>query len=120
MAVAGAPAIIDPDGPNGAPLTLFESVAILFYLAEKTGALLPSGGAARHQTMQWLMFQAAGVGPMLGQVNFFRKYYPMEAPYALDRYTKKAGRLYHVMEAAPWPLPPLRGATWRCGNRALS
>lgn len=92
------PAIVDPDGPDGMPLALFESGAILFYLAEKTGALLPSSGAARQLTMQWLMFQVAGVGPMLGQANFFRKYCPVDVPYALERYTKEAGRLYRVMD----------------------
>ena len=68
------PAIIDPDGPGGQPLALFESGAILLYLADKTGTFLPRDGAARYQTIQWLMFQMGGIGPMFGQVGFFHKF----------------------------------------------
>src|SRR3954447_24238728 len=68
------PAIIDPDGPGGKPLALFESGAILVYLADKTGQLMPSDPAARYETLQWLMFQMGGIGPMFGQVGFFHKF----------------------------------------------
>ena len=68
------PAIIDPDGPDGEPLALFESGAILIYLADKTGQFMPTDAAARYETMQWLMFQMGGIGPMFGQVGFFHKF----------------------------------------------
>jgi len=93
------PAIVDDEGPEGGAFSLFESGAILIYLAEKTHSpLLPAQPARRYQTLQWLMFQMAGVGPMLGQANFYRKYCPVEVPYALQRYTREAGRLYKVMD----------------------
>jgi GSH-dependent disulfide-bond oxidoreductase len=93
------PAILDAEGPEGRPFALFESGAILVYLAEKAHSpLLPTLPERRYQTLQWLMFQMAGVGPMLGQANFFRKYCPVEVPYALERYTREAGRLYKVMD----------------------
>jgi GSH-dependent disulfide-bond oxidoreductase len=93
------PAILDHEGPEGEPFALFESGAILIYLAEKADSpLLPKKPARRYRTLQWLMFQMAGVGPMLGQANFFRKYCPVQVPYALERYTREAGRLYKVMD----------------------
>jgi GST-like protein len=93
------PAIVDSDGPDGAPFALFESGAILIYLAEKAESpLLATEPARRYQTLQWLMFQMAGVGPMLGQANFFRKYCPVDVPYALQRYTREAARLYKVLD----------------------
>ncbi len=92
------PAIVDPDGPDGAPISLFESGAILIYLAEKTGRFLPAEPRARYTVLQWLMFQMGGVGPMLGQVHHFRIYAPEPIPYAVDRYTKEAGRLYRVVD----------------------
>ena len=93
------PAILDHEGPDGTPFSLFESGAILIYLAEKAGSpLLPSQPERRYQTLQWLLFQVAGVGPMLGQANFFRKYCPVDVPYALQRYTREAGRLYKVLD----------------------
>jgi GST-like protein len=91
------PAIVDPDGPEGKPLSLFESGAILLYLASKTGRFLPEGIAARFECLQWLMFQMGGVGPMLGQAHHFRLYAPEKIPYAIDRYTNEAKRLYGVM-----------------------
>ncbi|MFM0286316.1 glutathione binding-like protein [Paraburkholderia megapolitana] len=95
------PAIIDPDGPRGAdgkPFSLFESGAILIYLAEKTGQFLPSEAAARYATLQWLMFQMGGIGPMLGQTHHFRVYAPQQIEYAVNRYTNETRRLYGVME----------------------
>jgi GST-like protein len=91
------PAITDHDGPDGAPISLFESGAILVYLAAKTGRFLPEGTAARFEALQWLMFQMGGVGPMLGQAHHFRLYAPDQIPYAIDRYTNEAKRLYGVL-----------------------
>jgi len=91
------PAITDPDGPDGKPISLFESGAILLYLAGKTGRLLPADTAGKYEVLQWLMFQMGGVGPMLGQAHHFRIYAPEKVPYAIDRYTNEAKRLYQVM-----------------------
>lgn len=91
------PAIVDTDGPNGKSLSLFESGAILIYLADKSGQFLPASGANRYQVLQWLMFQMAGVGPMFGQANHFRAYAPEKVPYAIDRYTNETIRLFGVI-----------------------
>ena len=91
------PAIIDPDGPDGKPISLFESGAILLYLAAKTGRFMPESVRAKYDVLQWLMFQMGGVGPMLGQAHHFRIYAPEKLPYAVDRYTNEAKRLYSVM-----------------------
>jgi GST-like protein len=92
------PAITDPDGPDGKPISLFESGAILLYLAGKTGRFLPDGVRERYEVLQWLMFQMGGVGPMLGQNHHFRQYAPEKLPYAIDRYTNEAKRLYGVID----------------------
>jgi GST-like protein len=92
------PAITDPEGPDGRPISLFESGAILVYLAGKTGRLLPEGDRARYEVLQWLMFQMGGVGPMLGQAHHFRLYAPEKLPYAIERYTNEARRLYGVID----------------------
>ncbi len=92
------PAIIDQDGPGGKPYSLFESGAILIYLAEKTGKFLPTEPTAKYDTLQWLMWQMGGIGPMFGQAHHFRGYAPVEIPYAVDRYTKEAGRLYGILD----------------------
>ncbi|KZD12922.1 glutathione S-transferase family protein [Oceanibaculum pacificum] len=92
------PAIVDSDGPGGKPISLFESGAILFYLAEKTGKLLPADPAGRYETMTWLMFQMAGVGPMFGQAHHFRRFAKEQVPYAIERYTSETHRLYGVMD----------------------
>jgi len=94
------PAILDPDGPGGQPLALFESGAILIYLAEKTGQLLPSDPAARYQTIQWLMFQMGGIGPMFGQVGFFVKFAgkDFEDKRPRDRYVAESRRLLGVLD----------------------
>jgi GST-like protein len=102
------PAILDPDGPDGKPLGLFESGAILQYLAEKTGRLLPSDAARRWQTIQWLHFQMGGIGPMFGQLGFFHKFagkdFPDKRP--LERYVAESRRLLGVMDSH------LKGRQW--------
>ena len=117
------PAIIDPAGPGGEPLLLFESGAILIYLADKSGQFLPRAPAARYDTLQWLMFQVGGVGPMFGQLGFFHKFagreYPDKRPR--DRYVGESQRLLRVLNlrlegragssAMPTPSP-----TWRCSR----
>jgi GST-like protein len=106
------PAIIDPDGPGGRPLALFESGAILLYLAEKTGRLLPADAAQRYETIQWLMFQMAGIGPMFGQAGFFHKFagkdYEDKRPR--DRYLAESRRLLGVLEQR------LQGRDWLMGE----
>jgi GSH-dependent disulfide-bond oxidoreductase len=92
------PAIVDPQGPDGAPISLFESGAILVYLAAKTGRFLPAGDRAKYEMLQWLMFQMGGVGPMLGQAHHFRMYAPEKIGYAIDRYKNEARRLYGVID----------------------
>lgn len=92
------PALVDPNGPDGKPIALFESGAILLYLAAKTGKLLPKTDRLKFQVLQWLMFQMGGVGPMLGQAHHFRIYAPEKIGYAVNRYTKEAKRLYGVMD----------------------
>lgn len=93
------PAITDPDGPGGKPLSLMESGAILLYLAEKTGKLLPADAAAKWETVSWVMWQMGGLGPMFGQFGHFTVYAPEKIPYAIERYTKEAKRLLGVLEA---------------------
>lgn len=92
------PAIVDQDGPGGQPYSLFESGAILLYLAEKTGKLLPQEPRSRYDVIQWLMFQMGNVGPMLGQAHHFRHYAPEPIDYAINRYTNEASRLYGVID----------------------
>jgi GSH-dependent disulfide-bond oxidoreductase len=92
------PAILDQDGPSGRPLALFESGAILQYLAEKTGQFMPREMRARYLVIQWLTFQVAGVGPMFGQCGHFLGYAPRKIPYAIDRYRNETLRLYGVMD----------------------
>ncbi|MHA6492135.1 glutathione S-transferase N-terminal domain-containing protein [Pseudomonas borbori] len=106
------PAILDPDGPGGRPLALFESGAILLYLAEKTGQLLPADAAGRYQTLQWLMFQMGGIGPMFGQLGFFHtfvgKEYEDKRPR--DRYVAECKRLLGVLNGQ------LAQRTWITGD----
>lgn len=106
------PAIIDPDGPGGKPLPLFESGAILVYLAEKTGRFLPADPAARYETLQWVFFQMASIGPMFGQVGFFHKYAgsAFEDKRPRDRYVAEARRLLGVLEGR------LEGRQWIMGD----
>jgi GSH-dependent disulfide-bond oxidoreductase len=91
------PAILDPNGPDDQPMSMFESGAILLYLAGKTGRFMPTGVRGKYEVLQWLMFQMGGVGPMLGQAHHFRIYAPEKIPYAVDRYSNEAKRLYGVM-----------------------
>ena len=106
------PAILDPNGPGGQPLALFESGAILIYLAEKTGKLLPTDPAARYETLQWLMFQMGGIGPMFGQLGFFHKFagkdYEDKRPR--DRYLAETKRLLKVLDQR------LEGRDWIMGK----
>src|SRR5690606_30372458 len=92
------PAIVDTDGPDGKPMALAESGAILFYLASKTGRFLPEGIRERWQVMQWVMFQMGHIGPMLGQAHHFLQYAPEKIEYAINRYRNEANRLYGVVE----------------------
>ena len=92
------PALIDSDGPDGQPMSVFESSAILLYLAGKTGRFLPADTRGKYEVLQWLMFQMGGVGPMLGQAHHFRIYAPEKIDYAVGRYTNEAKRLYGVMD----------------------
>lgn len=92
------PAIVDSEGPDGRAISLFESGAILVYLASKTGKFLPKSDRKKFEVLQWLMFQMGGVGPMLGQAHHFRLYAPEKLPYAIDRYTNEAKRLYGVID----------------------
>jgi GSH-dependent disulfide-bond oxidoreductase len=103
------PAIVDPDGPGGKPISLFESGAILIYLAEKTGKFLPAEPTARYATLQWLMFQMGGIGPMFGQTHHFRLYAPEQIEYAVNRYTNETKRLYGVMDTKLGKTPYLAG-----------
>jgi GST-like protein len=106
------PAILDPNGPDGQPLALFESGAILLYLAEKTGQLIPEDAAGRYETIQWLMFQMGGIGPMFGQVGFFHKFAgrDFEDKRPRDRYVEEAKRLLGVLEQR------LSGRQWILGD----
>lgn len=92
------PAMVDPHGPDGKPIELFESGAMLVYLASKFGRFMPRGDRAKFQVLQWLMFQMGGVGPMLGQAHHFRIYAPEKIDYAYNRYSNEAKRLYGVMD----------------------
>jgi GST-like protein len=93
------PAIVDPDGPGGKPLPLFESGAILIYLADKTGKFHSSDARTRYIELQWLMFQMGGVGPMFGQAHHFMRAAKEQIPYGIERYGNEAKRLYGVMNA---------------------
>ena len=92
------PAITDPQGPDGQPISLFESGAILVYLAAKTGKFMPASDRDKYDVLQWLMFQMGTVGPLLGQAHHFRMYAPEKLPYAIDRYSNEARRIYAVID----------------------
>ncbi len=92
------PSIVDPDGPDGAPIAMMESGAILVYLAAKTGRFLPASARGKYAALQWLMFQMGHVGPMYGQVHHFLRAAKVEVPYAIERYVKEKDRLYGVLD----------------------
>ena len=110
------PALIDPNGPGGEPMGLWESGAILVYLADKTGLFLPREGAARYYTLQWLMFQMGGVGPMFGQIGFFHRYKgrEIEDKRPLNRYVNEAKRLLGVIDRQ------LDGREWITGDYSIA
>ena len=113
------PAIVDPDGPEGKPISLFESGAILLYLAGKTGKLLPESTTGRYEVLEWLMFQMGGVGPMLGQAHHFRIYAPEKIEYAVNRYTNEAKRLYGVMDKRLAKSKYIAGAEYSIADIAI-
>jgi len=112
------PAIIDYYGPDGLPLQMFESGAILIYLSDKTGLLMPHETGPRMIVMQWLMFQIAHIGPMLGQAHHFRKYANESVPYAIERYTSEARRLYGVLDQRLSESPYLGGTDYSIADIA--
>ena len=113
------PAIVDPNGPDGAPISLFESGAILLYLAGKTGKFMPASTRGRYEMLEWLMFQMGGVGPMLGQAHHFRLYAPEKIEYAIDRYTNEAKRLYGVMNKRLARAKYMAGAEYTIADIAI-
>lgn len=113
------PALVDPHGPDGKPISLFESGAILLYLAAKTGRMLPRSDRARFEVLQWLMFQMGGVGPMLGQAHHFRIYAPEKIDYPIQRYTQEAKRLYGVMDRRLQTSPWLGGKSYSVADIAV-
>jgi GST-like protein len=112
------PAIVDPDGPGGQPLKLFESGAILIYLAEKTGQFLAKTGADRYLCLQWLMFQMGGVGPMFGQFGHFNNYSTSKLPYAIERYQNEVRRLHGVLNKRLAEAEYLAGADYSIADMA--
>ena len=113
------PALVDSDGPDGQPLSLFESGAILLYLAAKTGQFMPRGEREKYEVLQWLMFQMGGVGPMLGQAHHFRIYAPQKIEYGIQRYTNEAKRLYGVMDKRLQNAPWIAGQSYSFADMAI-
>ncbi len=113
------PAMVDPQGPDGKPISLFESGAILLYLAGKTGKFLPRSDRDRFKMLEWLMFQMGGVGPMLGQAHHFRIYAPEKIEYAVNRYTNEAKRLYGVMDRQLQNHPYIAGRQYTVADIAI-
>ncbi len=120
------PAIVDDDTSDGKPITVFESGAVLIYLAEKTGKLLPSSGRARATTLEWVFFNAAGPGPMLGQLGYFSKFAAEKIPHAIERFSKEAERLFRVLDkrlgeaaylAGEFSIADIMNLTWPRGAR---
>jgi len=112
------PAMVDPEGPDGRPISLFESGVILIYLADKTGQFLSREPRQRYTTLQWLMFQMGGIGPLLGQAHHFRAYAPEKIPYAIERYSNEAKRLYGVLDRRLGEAPYLAGADYTIADIA--
>ena len=113
------PAIVDPDGPNGKPISVFESGAILLYIASKTGKLLPADLHARWRCTEWLMWQMGGVGPMMGQANHFRRYSKEKIQYAIDRYTNEVNRLTRVLDKRLSEAPYTAGKDYSISDIAI-
>lgn len=113
------PALVDSNGPDGKPIALFESGAILLYLASKFGKLLPKTDRQKFEVLQWLMFQMGGVGPMLGQTHHFRIYAPEKIDYAINRYTNEARRLYRVLDKRLEQSPYLGGRSYSIADIAV-
>ena len=113
------PAMTDSDGPDGKPISLFESGAMLVYLAGKTGKFLGKTDREKYQTLQWLMFQMGGVGPMLGQTHHFRNYAPEKIEYAINRYTNETRRLYGVMDKQLGKTPYIAGKSYTIADMAI-
>jgi len=113
------PALVDSDGPDGKPISLFESGAILVYLAAKTGKFMPKGDRAKYEVLQWLMFQMGGLGPMLGQAHHFRIYAPEKIDYAVNRYTNEAKRLYGVLDKRLQTSPWIGGKSYSIADIAI-
>jgi len=108
------PAIVDPEGPDGKPISVFESGAILLYLGRKFGRFYPADERQRAEVDQWLFWQMGGLGPMAGQAHHFRQYAPEKIPYAVDRYTNEANRLYGVLNKR------LEGRDYICGDYSIA
>ena len=113
------PAIVDSEGPDGRPISMFESGAILVYLASKTGKFLPASDRGKYEMLEWLMFQMGGVGPMLGQAHHFRMYAPEKIGYAINRYTNEAKRLYGVMDKQLATHPFIAGDSYTIADIAI-
>jgi GSH-dependent disulfide-bond oxidoreductase len=113
------PALTDSDGPDGKPISLFESGAMLIYLAGKTGKFLGKSDRERYDTLQWLMFQMGGIGPMLGQCHHFRNYAPEKIEYAINRYTNEAKRLYGVLDRQLAKTPFVAGKNYTIADMAI-
>jgi GST-like protein len=113
------PAIVDPNGPDGKSISIFESGAILLYLAAKTGKFLPKSTRAKYEVLQWLMFQMGGLGPMLGQNHHFRLYAPEKIEYAINRYTNEAKRLYGVLDQQLSKYPYTAGKEYSIADIAI-
>ncbi|MBK19591.1 MAG: glutathione S-transferase [Rhodospirillaceae bacterium] len=112
------PALVDDEGPDGQPISIFESGAILIYLADKTKKFMPEAGNPRYDVMQWLMFQMANLGPICGQAHHFRDAAPERVPYAINRFTDEAGRLYGVMDRRLAEVAHLAGEDYSIADMA--
>lgn len=113
------PALVDPQGPDGQPISIFESGAILIYLAAKTGQFMPQSDRDKYNVLQWLMFQMGGVGPMLGQNHHFRTYASEKIAYAIDRYTNEAKRIYGVIDKQLAANAFIAGKTYSIADMAI-
>jgi GST-like protein len=113
------PAMVDSDGPDGKPISLFESGAMLVYLASKSGKLMPAADRDRYTMLQWLMWQMGGVGPMFGQANHFRAYAKEPQPYPIERYTNESNRLTRVLDKRLSEVPYVGGAEYTIADIAI-